>query len=79
MRKVFEVITDTIIDETKAENCLLVLLNRETGDFTVKAAEDSATQKAVFIRPPAEQVPPSELAKVCCRMGCPTWGAHFYS
>ena len=48
MRKVFEVITDTIIDETKAENCLLVLLNRETGDFTVKAARGQRDTESSF-------------------------------
>ncbi len=38
VRKVFEVIIDTIIDETKAENCSLMLLNREKGELMVKAA-----------------------------------------
>ncbi len=38
VRKVFEVIIDTIIDETKAETCSLMLLNREKGELMVKAA-----------------------------------------
>jgi len=38
VRKVFEVIIDTIIDETNAENCSLMLLNKETSELTVKAA-----------------------------------------
>ncbi len=38
VRKVFEVIIDTIIDDTNAENCSLMLLDRETGELTVKAA-----------------------------------------
>ena len=38
VRKVFEVIIDTIIDETNAENCSLMLVNREAGELTVKAA-----------------------------------------
>ena len=38
VRKVFEMIIDTIIADTNAENCSLMLLNRETGELTVKAA-----------------------------------------
>ncbi|OGG46534.1 MAG: hypothetical protein A3F84_24140 [Candidatus Handelsmanbacteria bacterium RIFCSPLOWO2_12_FULL_64_10] len=38
VRKVFEVIIGTIMDDTNAENCSLMLLNRETGELTVKAA-----------------------------------------
>ena len=38
VRKVFEVIIDTIIDETNAENCSLMLLNRDTDELMVKAA-----------------------------------------
>lgn len=40
--KVFEVIIDTIIDETNAENCSLMLLNREAGELTVRAARGQA-------------------------------------
>jgi len=42
VRKVFEVIIDTIIDETNAENCSLMLLNREAGELTVRAARGQA-------------------------------------
>ena len=38
VRKVFEVIIDTIMAETNAENCSIMLLNQETGELTVKAA-----------------------------------------
>jgi len=38
VQKVFEVIIDTIIDETNAENCSLWLLNKESGELSVKAA-----------------------------------------
>ena len=38
VRRVFAVIIDTIIDETNAENCSLMLLNRSTEELAVKAA-----------------------------------------
>ena len=38
VRKVFEMIIETMITETNAENCSLMLLNRTTGELTVKAA-----------------------------------------
>ena len=43
--KVFEVIIDTIIGETNAEQCSLMLLNRKTNELAVRAArgqEDTA-------------------------------------
>ncbi|MCZ6632194.1 MAG: GAF domain-containing protein [bacterium] len=46
-RKVFEGIIDTIIDETNAENCSLMLLDWETNGLVVKAARsqtDAATR-----------------------------------
>lgn len=39
IRRVFEVIIDTIIEETSAENCSLMLLNRQTGELSVKIAK----------------------------------------
>ncbi len=38
VRRVFELIIDTIIDETNAENCSLMLMNKETGELIIKAA-----------------------------------------
>ncbi len=46
IRRVFEVIVNTIIEETSAENCSLMLLNRQTGELSVKIAKsqtDSAS------------------------------------
>ena len=48
VRKVFEVIIDTIIDETQAENCSLMLLNRETGELAVKAARGQMDTESSF-------------------------------
>ena len=45
IRRVFEVIIDTIIEETSAENCSLMLLNRQTGELSVKIAK-SQTESA---------------------------------
>jgi len=38
VRRAFEAIIDTIITETNAENCSLMLLDRSKGELTVKAA-----------------------------------------
>ena len=38
IRMVFQVLIDTIIDETNAENCSLMLLNRDTNELAVRAA-----------------------------------------
>ena len=46
-RRVFEVILDTIIEETKAHNCSLMLYDRESGELTLRAArgqDDPATR-----------------------------------
>ncbi|OGG56204.1 MAG: hypothetical protein A3F84_16430 [Candidatus Handelsmanbacteria bacterium RIFCSPLOWO2_12_FULL_64_10] len=37
-RRVFETIIDTILEETNAQNCSLMLLDHETGELTVRAA-----------------------------------------
>ena len=39
IRRVFEIIIDSIIEETNAENCSLMLLNRQTGELSVKIAK----------------------------------------
>ncbi len=39
IRRVFEVIIDSIIEETSAENCSIMLLNRLTGELSVKVAK----------------------------------------
>ncbi|MDP6041109.1 MAG: histidine kinase dimerization/phospho-acceptor domain-containing protein, partial [Candidatus Latescibacteria bacterium] len=46
--KVFEVIIDTIIDETNAENCSLMLLNRNTNELTVRAARGQEDTEISF-------------------------------
>jgi len=46
IRRVFEVIIDSIIEETSAENSSIMLLNRQTGELSVKIAKsqtDSAS------------------------------------
>lgn len=48
VRKVFEVIIDTIIDETNAENCSLMLLNKETSELTVKAARGQMDEEISY-------------------------------
>ena len=50
VRRVFETIIDTILEETNAENCSLMLLNRETGELAVKAARGQ-TDAAVSYYP----------------------------
>jgi len=47
-RKVFEVIIDTIIDETSAENCSLMLLNLETNDLHTRAARGQEDTEISF-------------------------------
>ncbi|MDA0709958.1 MAG: GAF domain-containing protein, partial [bacterium] len=47
-RKVFEVIIDTIIDETSAENCSLMLLNRETNELHTRAARGQQDAEISF-------------------------------
>ncbi|MGA1196766.1 MAG: ATP-binding protein [Candidatus Latescibacterota bacterium] len=47
-RKVFEVIIDTIIDETSAENCSLMLLNRETNELNTRAARGQEDSEISF-------------------------------
>ncbi|MBT4136342.1 MAG: GAF domain-containing protein [Candidatus Latescibacteria bacterium] len=47
-RKVFEVIIDTIIDETSAENCSLMLLNRETNELHTRAARGQEDTEISF-------------------------------
>lgn len=48
VRKVFEVIIDTIIDETNAENCSLMLLNKESNELTVKAARGQMDEEISY-------------------------------
>ena len=48
VRRVFEVIIDTIIDETNAENCSLMLLNKETNELTVKAARGQQDEEISY-------------------------------
>lgn len=48
VRKVFEVIIDTIIDETKAENCSLMLLDGDKEELTVKAARGQKDAESSF-------------------------------
>ncbi|MCZ6635761.1 MAG: ATP-binding protein [bacterium] len=50
VRKVFEVILDTIITETNAENCSLMLLNRNTNEIylTVRAARGQQDTEISF-------------------------------
>ena len=48
VRKVFEVIIDTIISETKAENCSLMLLDSDRGELTVKAARGQTDPESTF-------------------------------
>lgn len=52
VRKVFEVIIDTIIDtiidETNAENCSLMLLNKETNELKVKAARGQMDEEISY-------------------------------
>ncbi len=47
-RKVFEVIIDTIIDETSAENCSLMLLNRDTNELHTRAAQGQEDTEISF-------------------------------
>ena len=46
--KVFEVIIDTIIDETNAENCSLMLLNRDSDELAVRAARGQKDTEISF-------------------------------
>ena len=48
VRKVFEVIIDTIIDESNAENCSLWLLNKELGELSVKAARGQMDEEISY-------------------------------
>lgn len=48
IRMVFQVIIDTIIDETNAENCSLMLLNRDTNELAVRAARGQQDTEISF-------------------------------
>jgi signal transduction histidine kinase len=49
-RRVFETIIDTILEETSAENCSLMLLDHETGELTVRAARGQADSTVSYYR-----------------------------
>ena len=48
VQKSFEVIIDTVIEETSAETCSLMLLDRETGELSVKAARGETDAAAKY-------------------------------
>ena len=50
IRRVFETIIDAILVETNAENCSLMLLNRDAGELTVKAARGQADTTVSYYR-----------------------------
>ena len=52
VRKVFEVIIATIIDETNAENCSLMLVNREKTELTLKAARGQRDPDSSYFHTP---------------------------
>ncbi len=62
VRKVLEVVIDTILNETDAEDCSLLLLNRDTGDLYLKAARDK-NDAAITYHPIASSSP------YTCRIG----------
>jgi signal transduction histidine kinase len=48
IRRVFEIIIHTIIEETNAENCSLMLLNRQTGELSVKIAQSQTDRSSGY-------------------------------
>lgn len=50
-RRVFEGIIDTVIDETNAENCSLMLLDRDSGELLVKAARSQTDTESRYYDP----------------------------
>jgi signal transduction histidine kinase len=48
IRRVFEVIIDSIIEETSAENCSIMLLNRQTGELSVKIAKSQTDSSSNY-------------------------------
>ena len=60
-RRVFEGIIDTIIDETNAENCSLMLLDRNTDELQVKAARSQTDAESRYYDP--ENLPATRLRK----------------
>ena len=60
-RRVFEGIIDAIIDETNAENCSLMLVDRETNELMVKAARSQTDTESRYYDP--ENLPATRLHK----------------
>lgn len=50
-RRVFEGIINTVIDETNAENCSLMLLDHTSGELLVKAARSQTDSKSRYYDP----------------------------
>lgn len=50
-RRVFEGIINTVIDETNAENCSLMLLDRDSGELLVKAARSQTDTESRYYDP----------------------------
>ena len=50
VQKVFEVIIDTIIDETNAENCSLMLLDSEANELSVRAVRGQTDPASKFFQ-----------------------------
>ncbi|MFT5369697.1 MAG: GAF domain-containing protein, partial [Candidatus Latescibacterota bacterium] len=60
-RRVFEGIIDTVIDETNAENCSLMLLDHDTGELLVKAARSQTDTESRYYDP--ENLPVSRFRR----------------
>ncbi len=60
-RRVFEGIIDTVIDETNAENCSLMLLDNDTGELLVKAARSQTDTESRYYDP--ENLPVSRFKR----------------
>jgi len=60
-RRVFEGIINTVIDETNAENCSLMLLDNDTGELLVKAARSQTDTKSRYYDP--ENLPVSRFKR----------------
>ena len=48
IQKVFEVIIDTILAETSAEGCSIMLINRDSGDIVIRAARCQTDESAIY-------------------------------
>ncbi|MDA0711191.1 MAG: GAF domain-containing protein [bacterium] len=60
-RLVFEGIIDAVIDETNAENCSLMILDRDTGELLVKAARSQTDTESRYYEP--ENLPVSRFRR----------------